>query len=192
MIIRLILTAFLVLSLPTLVLPQDNEEEEENPHEEMIDDEFVCLDCHTDIPKEGETSSTYFLVDAPSENCLGCHDETTHPGSNAHLGEEAEPLPADENGEIACFTCHDPHPQGVIEGRTVHDAELTERQIKFIKLIVIPNLQEELKIDEIEMYMEKEVLLREPFNKICATCHETVKYRGTYTPWYKFTDMYTY
>ncbi len=191
MIIKYLLIAFMVLTLPTLVLSQDNEEEEENPHEEMIDDEFVCLDCHTDIPKEGETSPTYFLVDAPSENCLGCHDETMHPGSKVHLGEEAAPLPGDENGKIACFSCHDPHPQGVIKGRTVYDAELTERQIKFLKLVVVPNLKEELKT-EIDLEMEKEVLLREPFNNICATCHETIKFRGTYTPWYKFTDMYTY
>ena len=191
MIIKYILILFMVLAFPTLLLAQEEEEEEENPHAEMVDDEFVCLDCHTDIPKEGETSPTYFLVDAPSENCLGCHDDTTHPGSEVHLGEEAKPLPGDENGEIACFTCHDPHPEGVIKGRTVYDAELTEREMKFIRLIVLPSLKEELKT-EVEIETIKEVLLREPFGKICITCHEDIKFRGTYIPWYKFTDMYTY
>jgi hypothetical protein len=137
------------------------------------------------------TSPTYFLVDAPSENCLGCHDETMHPGSEVHLGEEAKPLPGDEKGEIACFTCHDPHPEGVIKGRTVYDAELTEREMKFIRLIVLPRLKEELKT-EVEIETKKEVLLRESFGKICITCHENIEFRGSYIPWYKFTDMYTY
>ncbi|MEQ9618415.1 MAG: hypothetical protein RIG61_04495 [Deltaproteobacteria bacterium] len=181
----------MILVFPVFLLAQEEEEEEENPHAEMVDDEFVCLDCHTEVPKEGMTSPTYFLVDAPSENCLGCHDETTHPGSELHLGEEAKPLPGDENDGIACFTCHDPHPEGVIKGRTVYDAELTEREMKFIRLIVSPSLKEELKTD-VEIEAKKEVLLREPFGKACITCHENVKFRGSYIPWYKFTDMYTY
>jgi len=192
MIIRLLIIALLAFSIHTLLLAQDDEEdEEENPHTSMVDDEFVCLDCHTEVPKEGQTSPTYFLVDAPSENCLGCHDETTHPGSKLHLGQDAKPLPGDENGKIACFSCHDPHPEGVIKGRTVYNSEMTDRQLQFIEMIVIPGLKEELGTNA-KVETEKEVLLREPFNKICATCHETIKYRGTYIPWYKFTDMYTY
>jgi len=191
MIIKYLLVFFMVLLFPVGLLSQ--EEEEENPHIEMVDDEFVCLDCHTDIPREGDTSPTYFLIDTLSEECLGCHDETQHPGAKVHQGQKAEPLPGDEKEEIACFTCHDPHPQGVIEGRTVYDADLSEREMKFINLIVLPNLKEELKT-EIHVDTEKEVLLRKPFNKICITCHEQVddSERRLYTPWYKFSNMYTY
>ena len=109
MITRYFLIAVLVLLLPTVLASQEKEEEEENPHTGMVDDEFVCLDCHTEVPKEGMKSPTYFLVDEPSENCLGCHDETTHPGSKEHIGQNAKPLPGDQEGKVACFTCHDPH-----------------------------------------------------------------------------------
>jgi hypothetical protein len=194
MIIKYLLIIFMIVSFPATLLSQEEEEEEENPHVEMIDDEFVCLDCHTDIPKKGQTSPTYFLVDNPSENCLGCHDETQHAGAKEHEGQKAEHLPGDENGNIACFTCHDPHPGGVIEGRTVYDAELSERSKQFIEFIVVPNLTEELGHEVKPEFMVTEVYLREPSNKICITCHEAPikKDWRNHPPWYKFTDMYTY
>ena len=193
MITRYVLIAILIVLVPTLLISQEKEaeEEEENPHTGMVDDEFVCLDCHTEVPKEGMKSPTYFLVDAPSENCLGCHDETTHPGSKEHEGMDAKPLPGDENGKIACFTCHDPHPDGVIKGRKVYGAELSQRSMDFLRIIAAPELREELGM-EIELDPAKEVYLREPMNKVCSTCHETIKYKGVYTPWFKFTDMFTY
>lgn len=194
MIIKYILIILMIVVLPTAVLCQEQEEEEENPHAEMVDDEFVCLDCHTDVPKKGETSPTYFLVDKPSENCLGCHDETQHVGSKEHEGQKAEPLPGDENGNMACFTCHDPHPGGVIEGRTVYSAELSERSKEFIEYIVAPELSEEVGHEVTQEVSVKEVYLREPMNKLCVTCHEEPinKNWRNHPPWNKFTNMYTY
>ncbi|MDA2919937.1 cytochrome c3 family protein [Desulfobacterota bacterium AH_259_B03_O07] len=184
---------FIILLFPLSVYTQD--EEEENPHIEMIDDQFVCLDCHTDIPKKGETSPTYFLVDLPSENCLGCHSEIQHAGVKEHGGKDAKPLPGDENGKIACFTCHDPHPQGVIEGRVVYEADLNERSRKFIELIVFPYLEEEVG-KEIEYEPEKKVYLREPVkdNKICVTCHETLNKTNwrRHITWDKFSRPFSY
>jgi hypothetical protein len=191
MITRYILIAVLILLLPTILISQEKEEEEENPHTGMVDDEFVCLDCHTEVPKEGMKSPTYFLVDEPSENCLGCHDETTHPGSKEHIEQDAKPLPGDQNGKIACFTCHDPHPEGVIKGRKVYGTDYNQRSMDFLRIIVAPELREELGMN-IDLDPDKVIYLREPMNKICSTCHETIKYKGVYTPWFKFTDMYTY
>lgn len=191
MIIRYFLIAILILLLPTVLISQEKEEEEENPHTGMVDDEFVCLDCHTEVPKDGMKSPTYFLVDEPSEICLGCHDETTHPGSKEHIGLDAKPLPGDQSRKIACFTCHDPHPEGVIKGRKVYSAELDKRSMDFLRIITAPELREELGM-EIELDPAKEVYLRDPVNKLCRTCHETIKYKGVYTPWFKFTGMYTY
>lgn len=191
MITRYILIAVLILLLPTVLISQEKEEEEENPHTGMVDDEFVCLDCHTEVPKEGMKSPTYFLVDEPSENCLGCHDETTHPGSKEHEGQDAKPLPGDQSGKIACFTCHDPHPEGVIKGRKVYGTDYNQRSMDFLRIIVAPELKEELGMN-IELDPDKVIYLREPMNKICSTCHETIKYKGVYTPWFKFTDMFTY
>lgn len=194
MIIKYVLAILLILLLPAALVSQGQDEDEENPHVEMVEDEFVCLDCHTDVPKKGETSPTYFLVDKPSENCLGCHDETQHAGSKEHDGQKAEHMPADENGNIACFTCHDPHPQGVIEGRTVYDAMLNERSKKYIELIVAPELSEQLGYDVTVESSDKNVYLREPVNKLCIICHEAPinKNWRNHPPWDKFTDMYTY
>lgn len=193
MITKYLFMIFMILLFPVCLLSQE-EEEEENPHIEMVDDEFVCLDCHTDIPKEGETSPTYFLVDEPSENCLGCHDEALHAGVSEHDGQKAEPLPGDENGDITCFTCHDPHPGGVIEGRMVYDAELSDRSKKFIEFVVVPSLKEELGQEIKPEFGVTEVYLRERSNKICKTCHEAPinQQWRQYPQWYKFTNMYTY
>jgi len=184
----------MLVFFPTVLASQAQDEDEENPHEEMVEDEFVCLDCHTDVPKKGETSPTYFLVDKPSENCLGCHDETQHAGAKEHDGQKAEYLPGDENGEIACFTCHDPHPEGVIEGRVVYEAELSERSKQFIEYIVTPELTEAVGYEMKPDLSVTEVYLREPTNKLCITCHETPinKDWRNHPPWNKFTDMYTY
>lgn len=192
MIFKLILIIIMILASPLLFLSHA-EEEEENPHIEMVDDQFVCLECHTDIPKEGQTSPTYFLVDDPSENCLGCHEETQHPGTKEHEGQKADPLPGDEKGEIACFTCHDPHPQGVIKGRTVYNTEIAESNRKFIRLVVTPGLKERLG-REVKIETEIEVYLREPADKICISCHETTKKTNwrKYTLWDKFSDIFSY
>ncbi len=193
MIFKLILIIIMILAFPVLFLSHAEEEEEDNPHTEMVDDQFVCLDCHTDLPKEGETSPTYFLFDDPSENCLGCHEETEHPGTKEHEGQKAEPLPGDEKGEIACFTCHDPHPQGVIKGRTVYNTDIAESNRKFIRLVVTPGLKERLG-REVKIETEIEVYLREPADKICISCHETTKKTNwrKYTLWDKFSDIFSY
>ena len=192
MIIRYLLIQFVLFSL-LLVVYTPAEEDEDNPHENMVDDQFVCLDCHTEIPKSDQKSPTYFLVDKPSENCLGCHDETQHTGSKEHLGKEAEPLPGDENGDIACFTCHDPHPQGVIEGRAVYNFDTTEYNEKFIEQVIMPQLEEELH-QKLITNNESVVLLREPGNKLCANCHQNIKPVNwrEYTLWNKFTDIFSY
>jgi hypothetical protein len=116
----LALVLALVLAAPAARAADD----EDNPHEKMVKDKAVCLDCHTKVPKPGEHAPDYFLVDAPSDNCLGCHAELEHPGVHEHAGKDARPLPGDENGHIACFTCHDPHPAGVIPGRNVYSSDV--------------------------------------------------------------------
>jgi hypothetical protein len=171
----LVVIIFFILS-PVGLFSQEKGEKEENPHEEMIKDQTVCLDCHTKLPKEGETSPTYFLVDLPSENCLGCHSEIEHAGVKEHEGEDAKPLPGDENGKIACFSCHDPHPEGVIKGRVVYDADVNERTQKFLQLIVFPYIDTKVK-NQVKFEGKKKVYLRLPVgnNELCDKCHETLK-----------------
>ena len=193
MIIKLKLALHLILFLLLLATYSPAEDDEDNPHENMIDDQFACLDCHTEVPKAGEKSPVYFLVDKPSENCLGCHDETQHPGSKEHLGKKATPMPGDENGQISCFSCHDPHPQGVIEGRTVYNIDLSDFNKEFIKLVVMPPLSAETG-HKLIMNEEKEVYLRDPAEKLCVNCHQQDKQNNwrNYTLWNRFTDLFSY
>ncbi|MEM4658553.1 MAG: hypothetical protein QXX77_09065 [Candidatus Methanosuratincola sp.] len=188
-------TLLLLLVFPTALL-SEKKEEEENPHEEMIKDKAVCLDCHTKVPKPGETAPDYFLVDLPSENCLACHSEFEHSGIQEHSGKDAKPLPGDENGKIACFTCHDPHPQGVIEGRSVYASELSDRTRAFIDKIVVPGVEKRVKL-KVSPIEEKEALLRLPSagGEICLKCHENLQDAKQWREkalWEKFIGIFSY
>jgi hypothetical protein len=124
-------SALLSLALPLLALAAGGVHaggpHRDNRHETMVHRQSVCITCHTQLPKAGEHAADYFLVDAPSESCLGCHGEYEHTGVAEHAGKDAAPLPGDENGKIACFTCHDPHPEGVLAGRRVYETDVDER-----------------------------------------------------------------
>lgn len=146
----------------------DDEKDEDNPHEKMVRSKSVCVECHTKVPKVGEHAPDYFLVDTPSEHCLGCHDENEHVGVPEHLGKDAAPLPADEKGKIACFTCHDPHPDGVLAGRKVHRAGLNDSTKRFITARDLPAGVELRESEE-----ELGALLRFPMaeGEGCRQCH---------------------
>jgi hypothetical protein len=141
--------------------------DEDNPHEKMTRSKSVCLDCHTKVPKAGEHAPDYSLVDTPSETCLGCHGEYEHAGVHEHVGQPAEPLLGDENGKIACFTCHDPHPSGVLEGRTVYKASMSASTRALLAARTLPA--------SVEPHQPSEALgalLRVPMGDPgCPTCH---------------------
>jgi hypothetical protein len=164
--------------------------DEDNPHEKMVRSKSVCIDCHTRVPKAGEHAADYFLVDAPSENCLGCHSESEHVGAYEHLGHELEKdaapaaakLPLDEHGKIACFTCHDPHPDGVLAGRKVHRADVNESTKGFIAARSLPAGVERRKSEA-----QFGALLRLPManGEGCWGCHaskEEVSWKKTLLP----------
>lgn len=132
----------LVLVLSTASVVAADKDKEDNPHQKMVKDKGVCLDCHTKVPKPGEHAADYFLVDAPSDTCLGCHAEMEHPGVHEHVGKEAKPLPGDEKGAIACFTCHDPHPIGVIPGRNVYSSQTGSTTRALAAMRTLPKLAE--------------------------------------------------
>lgn len=147
------------------------DEDEDNPHEKMTRSKTVCLDCHTKLPKAGEHAADYFLVDAPSENCLGCHSEIEHAGVPEHAGKDAGTLPGDENGKIACFTCHDPHPAGTVEGRTVHTSTVNDATRAFLASRALPSSAERREPSE-----EFGALLRSAnAEQGCRDCHASHK-----------------
>ncbi len=152
-------------------------DDEDNPHENMTRSKTACLDCHTKLPKPDEHAADYFLVDPPSETCLGCHDEHEHVGGREHVGKDAQPLPGDENGKIACFTCHDPHPEGVLGGRRLYKAEINE-QTK--ALIAARDLPESAK--PLESKMKFGALLRFPVTSGggCPDCHASQEKTGSW------------
>lgn len=147
---------------------------QESPHSAMganPKDEGNCLICHSKVPKQGEKNPKYLLNSESSQVCLVCHSETQHVGSKRHLdymNPKESNLPGDENDRIACFTCHDPHPQGIIKGRVVYEAELGKREKDIIKEVVLTKKETKLHVTN-----ETKVLLRVPLgdNKLCKTCH---------------------
>jgi hypothetical protein len=167
--------AFLAL---TLAVGAGAARGDDDPHEKMIRSTGACIECHTRVPKPDEHAADYFLVDPPSETCLGCHSESEHTGVLEHVGKdlpEGVALPADENGKIACMTCHDPHPQGVLPGRTVHKSEASAGTRAFIATRSWPASVE--RRDPSEAFGG---LLRAPMGqRECSICHASVRER----PW---------
>lgn len=132
-----------VLALWVAVASAAERDDEDTPHANMIKDKAICLDCHTKLPQAGEHAPDYFLSTAPSETCLVCHSESEHPGVREHLGKDASHMLGDEKGAIACFTCHDPHPEGVIPGRKVYSSEdVGESTRAFAAMRDLPKLAE--------------------------------------------------
>src|SRR6185436_15250644 len=129
--------------------------------------------------KAEEHAADYFLVDTPSETCLGCHSESEHTGVLEHVGKDvpkdAATLPVDEHGKIACFTCHDPHPQGVLPGRTVYKSAASPTTRAFIAARSWPSSVERREPSE-----AFGGLLRAPMaEEGCVVCHGSVQDR----PW---------
>jgi hypothetical protein len=181
----LLLAVVLLLGLAPVRVRGSEPDDEDNPHEKMTRNKSVCIDCHTRLPKAGEHAPDYFLVDLPSENCLGCHSEYEHAGVREHAGEEAKPLPGDEKGKIACFTCHDPHPDGVLEGRRVYKTDVNERTRALIAARDLP-----VSVKRREPKETFGALLRLPTNgEGCHACHASQKESASWRerlPWNEF------
>jgi hypothetical protein len=149
---------------------------QESPHsamEESPKDEGNCLFCHSELPKEGEETPNYLLNFEPSEACIACHSESQHVGSKEHLQyliPQSSNLPGDEKNKVACFSCHDPHPQGIIKGRVVYDVDREKHEKDFITQVVIPERGGKIALPE-----KTKVRLRLPIedNKLCVNCHVT-------------------
>jgi hypothetical protein len=164
----------ILLLITFILLSYSISRSQESPHsamEENPKDEGNCLFCHSELPKEGEKAPNYLLNFEPSEACLACHSASQHVGSKEHLEysiPQSSSLPGDENNKVACFSCHDPHPQGIIKGRIVYDIELGQHEKEFITQVVIPERGGKIALPE-----KTKVLLRLPIedNKLCVDCH---------------------
>jgi hypothetical protein len=159
-----------------VLLPYSVSRSQESPHaamEQNPKDENNCLFCHSELPKAGEKAPNYLLNFEPSEACIACHSASQHVGSKEHLEytiPQSSDLPGDENNKVACFSCHDPHPQGIIEGRTVYEVDRGKHEKDFIAQVVIPDRGGKIGLPE-----KTKVLLRLPLedNKLCVNCHVT-------------------
>lgn len=173
---RIVVVVLAALLLIAGVGRAAEDKDEDNPHEKMVRSKSVCIDCHTKVPGVDEHAPDYFLVDTPSEHCLGCHAENEHVGVREHDGKELPKdvtmrLPLDENGKIACFTCHDPHPAGLLAGRTVTKSNVSEATRAFIAMRSFPPV--------VERRMPSDqfgALLRLPAGEAgCSVCHVSQK-----------------
>ncbi len=88
-----------------------------NPHKD-INQLKGCEFCHAVRPVPGkDNAKTVKLLADVVILCLRCHDYTPHPAAFQHTikldtewaGKIPAELPLNQNGEITCSTCHNPH-----------------------------------------------------------------------------------
>lgn len=192
---------------------EEQDHERYNLHLMMDDqgeiDDSGCIYCHTEIPDPSiadQAGEMAFRL--PKEKlCYGCHLKTPHLNALAHLKEPAQEildlkhqaeekhnvkLPLDDQGWIACITCHSPHQAGVIdvdapEGRVVEENPVDEgvlykrtawgRVFSEDKATRLKALKAKQKIEyTMPEYqrVEKEILLRLPAKDgtLCLACHD--------------------
>jgi hypothetical protein len=98
------------------------EHQRQDPHHGEQDN--GCTACHTSRPVAGAVPAEARLRQEGSGGCQGCHGGVPHVGVVGHLGKALPAgvrLPSD-GGKIACWTCHDVHQYGVLEGPSVAPA----------------------------------------------------------------------
>jgi len=93
-----------------------------NPHDWY--DSSLCSVCHSEDPP--------FLQKDPMTTCARCHEANieNHPVTRHPLGQVPKigipvSLPLTEEGEMVCYTCHEPH------GKTRHPHML---RVEYLKL----------------------------------------------------------
>jgi hypothetical protein len=110
-----------------------------NPHRQVDAsgkvDEKVCLYCHSSVADRTVQGmdKVGFVADLKTY-CIGCHEKSLrHPVNVQHVGakpgegmtrrikafeqERTATFPRGANGEVLCFTCHNPHQEGVLSGK---------------------------------------------------------------------------
>jgi hypothetical protein len=176
--------------------------------QEEIDDKG-CIYCHMETPDPSvDELGSDMAFRLPKEKlCYGCHLKTPHLNALTHQTEPAEEirqvmhqaekehevkLPLDDEGKIACITCHSPHQSGVIDpgkaaGRVVEDQPVEDGVVysrsAWSRVFAKDKTQRlhELKVRqqmqaELPEYLrvEKEILLRlsAKDGTLCLACHE--------------------
>jgi predicted CXXCH cytochrome family protein len=112
-----------------------------NPHKQLDKSgniiETVCLYCHSSVPDRNihGIDNAGFVGNLKSY-CIGCHQvqrAQPHPISSGHYGARPSEgmklrikafedkhnvmFPMSFEGEVLCFTCHNPHQEGVLSGQ---------------------------------------------------------------------------
>jgi hypothetical protein len=106
-----------------------------DPHRQLDESNQVisekCLYCHTEVPDEKKTGmEDVKLIGNFGAICMGCHYRAARvPLHQKHLRKPSQEvmlqiermqtqfnivLPLDQNGQVTCVTCHNPHQKGLI------------------------------------------------------------------------------
>ncbi len=88
---------------------------ERNPHEF---DQVGCTHCHIVVPGQGRILQHNVFRKNIDDLCQECHAASLEDNINHRVGirpsmKVPEDLHLNENGEISCITCHDPHTEYV-------------------------------------------------------------------------------
>jgi hypothetical protein len=173
--------------------------------------EVHCTYCHEDVQRERDEPLRrvdWKLRLPPEKLCFGCHLKTPHfnalehqaakpdAAMLAHLRDSRErlgvSLPLAADGRLMCPTCHNPHPEGLIDparnpaGRSVH-VPGSDLRIRYVEhpwsAVVRADKRERLEqlaaagggpADLDYRRIQREVLLRLPAKDgtLCQACHE--------------------
>jgi hypothetical protein len=106
-----------------------------NPHDQIDDNGEVykkkCLYCHVTAPNVGADSEGLQFTDTLSALCVSCHQTSYHPYGVDHmkpLSNEMRTtlrayeerrlvrLPLEDEANVTCVTCHNPHERGLLKG----------------------------------------------------------------------------
>ncbi|MES9853912.1 MAG: hypothetical protein ABW170_19000 [Candidatus Thiodiazotropha sp. L084R] len=172
-------------------------------------DDSACIYCHTETPDptiRDQANEMEFRL-PKAKLCYGCHLKTPHLNALVHMKEPEEKLlelkhlaekeyavnlPLDEEGQIACITCHSPHQAGVIDpdtpaGRVVEENPVAEgiiyKRTAWSRVFSEDKAKrlQEWKAEQKNRFtlseyqrVEKEILLRLPAKDgtLCLSCHE--------------------
>ena len=105
----LLVAAVLLVASPAAGAP------ERNPHEF---EKVGCTHCHLIVPGQGRVLQRNVFRKDIDDLCQECHAASLEDNINHRVGirpsmKVPEDLHLNENGEISCITCHDPHAEYV-------------------------------------------------------------------------------
>lgn len=133
----LLVAAVLLAASPAVAAP------ERNPHDfKQVD----CTHCHVLVPGQGRVMQRNVFRKDIDDLCQECHAASLEDNLNHRVGirpsmKVPQDLHLNENGEISCVTCHDPHAE-YVSSKTGNRTWFLRRQMQKRELCIACHAEE--------------------------------------------------